>query len=118
MRLSTITVLLAILVGCNGSFKETSTEIDLAKLRPLLNAVQPLIAKGFGAPQISQIENDFRALAANEAKRSTFPVVYDGVETELGVLVRKEDVDTVEIRFLGTPKLIEKIQQTMRLVIE
>ena len=102
------------LAGCGGSFKEASVELDLTKLRTLLNAIEPLISKGFGEAQISQIENDFKALARNESKRITFPVVYNGAETELRVLVRKEDVDAVEIRFSSDPRLAEQIQQAIR----
>jgi len=50
----------------------------------------------------------------NDTKQLKFPIVYDGVETELRVRVRKEDVDVVEIRFFGASTLADRIQRTMR----
>jgi len=105
---------LAILLGCSGSLKEASAEFDSAKLPTLLKAIQPLIQKGFGEAQIGQIEDGFRALAVNATKETNFPIVYDGIETELRVVVRKEDVDVVEIRFFSTAALAEQIQRTIR----
>ena len=87
----------------------------MTKLRTLLNAIQPLISKGFGETEISQIENSFKALALNETKRTSFPIAYDGAEAELQVQIRKEDVDTVEIRFFSQARLAERIQQTIRI---
>lgn len=104
----------AIFLGCTGSLKEASAEFDAAKLRTLLQAIQPLIQKGFGEAQIGQIESGFQTLAVNETKHVNFPIVYDGVETELRVQVRKEDVDVVEIRFFSAPALAEQIQRTIQ----
>jgi hypothetical protein len=63
---------------------------------------------------MAQVENDFRALVMDGTKEFTFPIVYDGAESELRVRVRKEDVDTVEIRFFATPKLAQQISDAMR----
>lgn len=89
-------------------------ELDLSKLRTLLAAIKPHIAKGFGEPQMVQIESDFRALVMDGTKQYAFPIVYDGAESELRVRVRKEDVDAVEIHFFAAPKLAEQIQNVMR----
>jgi hypothetical protein len=113
--LVTLATLAALLLGCSGSLKEASAEFDSAKLPVLLKAIQPLIQKGFDEAQISQIEDGFLALAVNETKETNFPIVYDGVETELRVAVRKEDVDVVEIRFFSTPALADQIQRTIEL---
>jgi hypothetical protein len=104
---------MAILLGCSGSLQEASAEFDSAKLPVLLKAIQPLIQKGFGEVQISQVENGFRALAVDETKEMNFPIVYNGDDTELRVAVRKEDVDVVEIRFFSTSALAEQVQRTI-----
>lgn len=114
LLMATTFALMAILLSCNGSLKEASAEFDSAKLGVLLKAIQPLIQKGFGEAQIGEIENSFRALAVNGTKQVSFPIVYDGVETELRVEVRKEDVDVVEIHFFSNPALAEQIQRTIR----
>src|SRR3981081_1091275 len=105
MRLwiAAILALWSMLLGCSGSLKEASAEFDAAKLRVLLKAIQPLIQKGFDEAQIGQIEGSFQALAVNETRRVNFPILYNGVETELRVQVRKEDVDVVEIHFFSAP---------------
>lgn len=113
LRMTATLAFFAMFLGCNGSLKEASAEFDAAKLRILLQAIQPLIQKGFGEAQIGQIEGSFQALAVNETKHVNFPILYDGVETELRVQVRKEDVDVVEIRFFSAPALAEQIQRTM-----
>ena len=108
-----IVSLLIFLAGCSG-LKETSAELDLTKLRTLLVAIQPLISKGFGETEINDIDNTFRALALNETKQMNFRIVYEGTETDLRVLVRKEAADAVEIRFLCNAKLSEQIKHTIR----
>jgi hypothetical protein len=116
MRLwiAAILTIWSMLLGCNGSLKEASAEFDAAKLRVLLKAIQPLVQKGFDEAQIGQIEGSFQALAVNETRRFDFPILYNGVETELRVQIRKEDVDVVEIHFFSVPALAEQIQRTIR----
>jgi hypothetical protein len=90
-------------------------ELDSQKMRVLFAAIRPLITSGFGEPQMAQIERDFAALAVNDTKEITFPiVVYGGTSSDLSIRIRKEDVDTVEIHFFGAPELVEKLQQTIR----
>src|SRR5262245_43157287 len=102
-RLTVISGLFVILLGCGGSVKEASAEFDSSKLRTLLDAIRPHIAKGFGDQEVREIESGFQSLAVDESKQYTYPIFHDGTVTELRVEVRKEDVDVVEIRFFGTP---------------
>lgn len=114
-RLALISGFLAFLAACGEkTLKEISVELDLSKLRALFDAIRPLVAKGFGEPQMAKIENDFRALQMDEIKEYTFPIVHEGEDSELRVVVRKEDVDTVEIRFFAVPKLTQQISNAMR----
>lgn len=108
-----VPVLIASLTACSAATAEASTELDLKKLRPFLKAVQSLIESGFGDAQIDQIEQDFGKLAMDGSKTMMLPIRYQGEKVELRVVIRKEDVDTVEIRFFGPPKLAEQITQTM-----
>ena len=114
LRRTLISGLLLSLLSCGESDKETSAEFDSAKLRTLLDAIRPHITKGFSDQQVQEIESGFRSLAVDGTKPYTFAIVHDGMDTKLRVQVRKEDVDVVEIRFFGTPKLIGQIQQTIR----
>jgi hypothetical protein len=113
LRLTVISGFFVILFGCGGSAKEASAEFDSAKLGTLLDAIRPHIAKGFSEQQAREIENGFQSLAVDATRQYTYPIVYDGSETELLVEVRKEDVDVVEIRFRGPPELADQIQQTI-----
>jgi len=114
LPLLAISTIAASLFGCGQSLVDASTEIDLAKLRPFLKAVQPLIENGFGDAQISQIEQEFRKLALDGTKTITFPIVYRGAKADLRVTVRKEDSDTVEIHLFAPPQLAEQIKQAFK----
>lgn len=120
MRLPFIAIcaLSASLFGCGQSLVEASTEIDLVKLRPFLKAVRPLIESGFADAQIGEIEQEFGKLARDGSKAVTFPIVYKGTKTELRVMVRKEDVDTVELHFFALPQLTAQIKEAMKAMLD
>jgi len=73
LTLLVISILAASLFGCGQYLVEVSAEVDLAKLRPFLKAVHPLIETGFGDAQIDQIEQQFGKLARDGTKTIAFP---------------------------------------------
>jgi hypothetical protein len=113
-RVLLLAAILAVFLGCTPPNIESSTELDLSKLRPFLKQVQPLVEDGFGDSQIDQIEKSFRGLAMDGKSVTDYPVVYHGAKTTLRIQIRKEDFDTVEIRLWASPELAGQITGVMR----
>jgi hypothetical protein len=105
--------LFAVFGGCSRS-AEISLEFDSQKMHVLFEAISPSISSGFGEPQALQIERAFASLAKDGTMELTFPITYNGTDSELRVRIRKEDVDAVEMHFLGTQEVITKVQDIIR----
>jgi hypothetical protein len=105
---------LSALLGACSKGAETSVEFDVTRIRVLFDAIHPSIESGLGEPQVMQIERDFAALPADATKELNFPIVAAGTSSELRIRIRKEDVDAVEMHFIGNPEVITKIQEIIR----
>ena len=116
MQLKLIAALIGGLIFFSGCSRgaETSAEFASKKMRVLFEAIRPSITSGFGESQVAGIESDFASMAIDQTKELVVPIVFDGVPSDLHIRYRKEDVDVVEVHFVGTQPVIGKIQAIIK----
>ena len=95
-------------------FREMSIEVDVTMLPRLLHAVRSQLPRGFSDLEIAGLVADFASLADDERRVYAFPVSYDGSETKLRLIMRKEAGDTVELRLWARPELTAAITSAVR----
>lgn len=95
-------------------FREMSIEVDVTMLPRLLQAVRSQLPSGFSDLEIAGLQADFASLAVDQRKVYSFPFSYDGSETTLRLILRKEAADTVELRLWARPKLTAAITAAVR----
>jgi hypothetical protein len=115
-----LTIVLLLLAACGGEERtETSANLDLADLGPLLHRLSPIV------PGLLSDEEDIGKLVARvegleaggvAARRMRHAREESQVRTE--VEVRREDVDSLIVLFRGSPDLVGRIEAEIRSFVE
>ena len=101
--------------GCaHGQSASASCNLEPPDLPKLLRAISPLVEKGFGESEIDSVQRLSSATAVKSTGTKTFPISYHGKDATIGVELKKDDVDEIEIWFITEPQLAKEIQAKMK----
>jgi len=91
-----------------------SCNLEPPDLPRLLQAIRPLVEKGFGDSEIDAVQRLSTSTPVKNTGTKTFPISYRGTESTLRVELKKDDVDEIEIWFITEPELAKEIQAKMK----
>jgi hypothetical protein len=97
--------------NASARLKESSTNLDLKYLEPLLLRFIPLIESGFSAQEVGQVVSATKRMKIDEVKKFSFSIRFKATSSTLNIEVRIEDVDAIDIYFFAEPDLAERIAQ-------
>jgi hypothetical protein len=114
---ATIQIVLS-MAGCaHGKLTDASCNLEPRDLPKLLNAIRPLIEKGYGDPEIQTIEQLKDSTPIKDTRAKTFSITYRGSPTTLRVELKRDDVNEIEIWFITQTELAAEIQKQMKEVL-
>lgn len=93
---------------------KASCNLEPRNLPQLLQAIQPLIERGYGESEIKTLQQLFESTPLKKTGVKVFPISYQGKNTSLRVELKKDDVDEIEIWFITDDELAKEIQAKMR----
>jgi hypothetical protein len=98
----------------HGQTADASCNLEPPDLPKLLQAIRPLIEKGYGEQEIVAVQRLWESTPLKRYGVKTFPITYRGQGTTLRVELETDDVDEIEIWFITPPELAKEIQAKMR----
>jgi hypothetical protein len=93
---------------------ETSVNLDLSELQPLLIRIAGLVDSGFGQVEIDGFMKKVKRLKPDQSFQSTFPIVFSGVTAPLHIRVFMDDVNAPDTYFYAPKKLAEQIDDEIK----
>ena len=98
----------------HGQSASASCNLEPPDLPKLLQAIRPLVEKGFGQSEIDAVQRLFESTTVKTTGTKTFPISYRGKDGTMRVELKKDDVDEIEIWFISEPELAKEIQVKMK----
>ncbi len=93
---------------------ETSANLDLSELQPLLNRIAALVGSGLGQVEIDGFMKKVKKLKPDQSFQFTFPIAFGGVTSPLHIRVFMDDVDAPDAYFYAPKKLAELIDDEIK----
>jgi hypothetical protein len=104
--------------GCSrGQWTEASCNLEPKDLPRLLQAIRPLIEKGYGDAEVETLQRLAETTPVKETRTKILPITFQGKDTRLRVELKKDDVDEIEIWFFTQPELAKEILKRMKEVL-
>jgi hypothetical protein len=97
-----------------GQTADASCNLETPDLPKLLQAIGPLLEKGFGGSEMEAVQKLSGSTPVKSTGTKTFPISYRGKAATMRVELKKDDVDEIEIWFITVPQLAKEIQAKMR----
>jgi hypothetical protein len=91
--------------------EETSVNLDMEQLEPLLRNISSLIERGFAEDEIREVCELAEEMEVEQEKRLGFPIQFGREETALRIKIFMDDEESPDLYFFAPPKLIEKIEK-------
>jgi hypothetical protein len=90
---------------------EFSTSFDLKNVRPFLERLRPIIASGFGGPQIDEVSKLASTLKHDQEQELKFTIQHRGIKTTLRIVVFMDDINSPDVFFFAPESLTARIQE-------
>jgi len=93
--------------------EEWSANLDMEDLEPTLRALSKSVESGFGSREISEVAAVVEEMEHEQTKAFRFPIVAQGKETELWLVIFMDDVDSPDLAIHSSPELIKKLEKLL-----
>lgn len=93
---------------------ETSANLDMSELQPLLNRIAALVDSGFGKVEIDGFIKKVKRLKPDQSFQCAFLVVFGGVASPLHMRAFMDDVDAPDIYIYACRKLANQIDDEIK----
>lgn len=91
--------------------EESSRNLDMEQLEPLLKKVSSLIEDGFKEDEIQEVCELAEEMEVEQEKGINFPIQFDGEKTGFRIQIFMDDIDAPDLYFFAPPKLAEEIRK-------
>jgi hypothetical protein len=80
---------------------------------PILEKLAKRVERGFGAKEIAEVNGVLEDMKEEQTKVFRFPIVAEGKQTDLWLVIFMDDVDSPDLEIRSHPELIQKLYKLL-----
>ncbi len=93
---------------------DTSVNMDMEQLQPLLERVAARVRGGFGGKEIAKLMRAVKRMKPDETRQFRFQIQFEGRACPFGIFIFMDDIDAPDPNFYGPVKLIRYMTHEIR----